>query len=48
MSEPGIALALLAMGSSSFYDCSVSREGLLEVGVHLKAVSALEGTEIDK
>ena len=46
MAEPGVVLALLAMGFSAFYDCNVSRQGLLEVSVYLKAVSALEGIDI--
>jgi hypothetical protein len=46
MAEPGIALALPAMGFSAFYDCNVSRQSLLEISVSLKAVSALEGIDI--
>ena len=46
MAEAGVVLALLAMGSSSFYDCNGSRQGRLEVGVALKAVAVLEEIEI--
>jgi len=46
MAKPGVHWPLPAVGASSFCDYNVSRQGLLEVGVYLKAVVALEGMEI--